>query len=493
MPKITNDAGHLETEAEIKKLEKEIRKEYQKAAKEVEDKLNKYMSSFSAKDEIKKKQVADKILTQEEYDKWRIGQLAVGKRWEEMKDSLASDLANTSEIARSTARGYMPEVYALNHNYATFQVEQSSLLDTSYTLYDRQTVERLFREKPKLMPPMSAKTAEKMRREKLKKWNEQKIQSAVMQGILQGESIPKIARRMRDVTDMDYKASIRNARTSITSAQNGGRMDAYHRAEDLGIHQKKQWLSTLDDRTRHEHVDLDGQRQELDDPFIVTGDDGTEYEIMFPGAPDANPAMVYNCRCTMITTFDGYDKQVSDFDLSQNEKLGDMTYDEWKKEHGTKQKEEEPDPKNIISLDNPNDFGKAGIYDAFRSGGLYESPLGFLSFGMDEKQSEDYISLHKGDKTKEYLIDTKNPLYVTGRSFDDIQNELAVKYTGKSIFDDDLSLDDARKIMKMACVEIEKEGYDSILQVVENKITRKKKYEIGVLNGHRDIIKLKGR
>lgn len=335
MPRITNDAGHLETEAEIKKLEKEIRKEYQKAAKEVEDKLNKYMSSFSAKDEIKKKQVADKILTQEEYDKWRIGQLAVGKRWEEMKDSLASDLANTSEIARSTARGYMPEVYALNHNYATFQVEQSSLLDTSYTLYDRQTVERLFREKPKLMPPMSAKTAEKMRREKLKKWNEQKIQSAVMQGILQGESIPKIARRMRDVTDMDYKASIRNARTSITSAQNGGRMDAYHRAEDLGIHQKKQWLSTLDDRTRHEHVDLDGQRQELDDPFIVTGDDGTEYEIMFPGAPDANPAMVYNCRCTMITTFDGYDKQASDFDLTQNEKLGGMTYEEWKEAHGT--------------------------------------------------------------------------------------------------------------------------------------------------------------
>lgn len=325
MPKITNDIGHFETEEELKKLERQIRKEYSKAAKETEEKLKKYMSKFEAKDKIKREQLKNGLLTQEEYNKWRIGQIAIGKRWDEMKESLAEDLTNTSEIARSIARGYMPEVYALNHNYATFQVEKSSLLDTSYTLYDRQTVERLFREKPKLMPPMSAKTAEKIRQGKLVKWNEQKIQSSVMQGILQGESIPKIARRMRDVTDMDYKASIRNARTSITSAQNGGRMDAYHRAEDMGIHQKKQWLATLDDRTRHEHIDLDGQRRELDEPFEAGG-----YEIMFPGDPDADPAMVYNCRCTMITIFDGYDKQITDFDLTQNEKLGDMTYEEWK-------------------------------------------------------------------------------------------------------------------------------------------------------------------
>lgn len=330
MPKITNDAGHLETEAEIKKLEKEIRKEYQKAAKETEEKLEKYLKRLEIKNEKKLADLKAGVITQKEYDHWYLGQVMIGRRWDEMQLSLATDLANTSEIARSITRGYIPEVYALNHNYATFQVEQSSLLDTSYTLYDRQTVERLFREKPKLMPPMSAKTAEKIRQGKLVKWNEQKIQSSVMQGILQGESIPKIARRMREVTDMDYKASIRNARTSITSAQNGGRMDAYHRAEDMGIHQKKQWLATLDDRTRHEHVDLDGQRRELDEPFEVDG-----YEIMFPGDPSADPAMVYNCRCTMITVFDGYDKQVSDFDLTQNEKLGGMTYEEWKEAHGT--------------------------------------------------------------------------------------------------------------------------------------------------------------
>lgn len=322
---IKDDIGQKETDDLLKQMEKKIRKEYSQAAKETEEKLKKYLDRFSANDEANRQKVKDGLMSEKDYERWRMGQIAIGKRWDEMRTSLAQDLTNTREIAQSITKGYMPEVYALNHNYATFQVEQSSLLDTSYTLYDRQTIERMMRDNPKMVPAMSETTRQKIKRGELKKWNEQKIQSAMVQGVLQGESIPKIAKRMRDVTDMNYRSSVRNARTMTTSVQNGGRIDAYHRAADMGIHQKKQWLATLDNRTRHEHVDLDGQRQEIDDPFEVDG-----YEIMFPGDPDAEPEMVYNCRCTMITTFDGYDKQVSDFDLSQNEKLGDMSYDEWK-------------------------------------------------------------------------------------------------------------------------------------------------------------------
>lgn len=59
--------------------------------------------------------------------------------------TLAADLHNVNKIAKSITQGYMPEVYALNHNYSTFQIEKGSRIDTSYTLYDRHTVERLFR------------------------------------------------------------------------------------------------------------------------------------------------------------------------------------------------------------------------------------------------------------------------------------------------------------------------------------------------------------
>lgn len=254
----------------------------------------------------------------------------MGKRWEEMRDTLAEDLTDTYSKARGMIEGYMPEVYALNHNYATYQVESLSKVNTSYSLYDAHTVERLIKDNPKLLPKykFGSATYEKLRKKELM-WNKEKVTSALLQGILQGESIPKIASRMRDVADMDYKASIRDARTSMTSAQNAGRIEAMHRAEDLGIKMMKQWLATIDDRTRHEHRELDGERVPVDEPFKVEG-----YEIMFPADPDAEPEMVYNCRCTLVTVFDGFDKKITDFDI--DDRLGDMSYDEWKESRDIK-------------------------------------------------------------------------------------------------------------------------------------------------------------
>lgn len=333
------DLGNKETEELLEELEKKIRKEYTQATKEVEEKLQDYLRRFEKKDAIRKEYVAEQYEKykageisyakykgiQSEYTQWRIGQIAIGERWEEMRDTLAEDLTDTYGKAKSMIEGYMPEVYALNHNYATFLVESQSLVNTSYTLYDAQTVERLIKENPRLLPNtrFHSSTYEKMR-QKDYKWNQQKITSAITQGIVQGESIPNIAKRFRSVAEMDYKASIRDARTSITSAQNAGRVEAMHRAEDMGIKMLKQWLATIDDRTRHEHRVLDGQRQYVDEPFEVEG-----YKIMYPADPSAEPEMVYNCRCTMVTVFDGFDKKTTDFDI--DERLGDMTYDEWKK------------------------------------------------------------------------------------------------------------------------------------------------------------------
>lgn len=332
------DLGNKETEELLEGLEKKIRKEYTQATKEVEEKLQDYLRRFEKKDAIRKEYVEKQYEKykageisyakykgiQREYTQWRIGQIAIGERWEEMRDTLAEDLTDTYGKARSMIEGYMPEVYALNHNYATFLVESQSLVNTSYTLYDAQTVERLIKENPRLLPNtrFHSATYEKMR-QKDYKWNQQKITSAITQGIVQGESTPKIAKRLRNVAEMDYKASIRDARTSVTSAQNAGRIRAMKRAESMGINLLKEWLATIDDRTRHEHRLLDGQTQYIDEPFEVEG-----FTIDYPADPSADPSMVYNCRCTMVTQFDGYGKSITDFDI--DERLGNMTYKEWK-------------------------------------------------------------------------------------------------------------------------------------------------------------------
>lgn len=334
------DIAHEETDKLLSDLETKIAKEYRQAVADTQAKLEDYLRRFEIKDEKWRLMVANGEKTDAEYKAWRQGQIMIGKRWEEMRDTLAQDYHNANAIARSMVNGYMPEVYALNHNYATFEVEKGALVDTSYTLYDRQTVERLMRDNPDLLPPPGKNMKARIAAGKDIRWQEGQIQSVTLQSILQGESIPNMSKRIaREMGETNHAATIRYARTAVTGAENAGRQAGYERARDMGIDLQKTWLATLDGRTRHEHRILDGQTVPVDEPFKVDG-----MEIMYPGDPSADPSLVWNCRCTTITQIKGFERDVSDLGLRRNEKLGDMSYEQWKEAHAeseriTKQEE----------------------------------------------------------------------------------------------------------------------------------------------------------
>lgn len=315
------DYAHEQTDVMLAQVESELRREYQRAAKETQKKLNDYLKAFKQKDKERQAQVARGELTQQEYINWRQGQIIVGRRWEEMRDVLAEDMHNVNDIARSIVYGHIPDVYALNHNYGTFEIEQKAMIDTSYVLYDRQTVERLIREHPDLLPPPepNSKVARAIAKNKDLAWNKKKVQSELLQGILQGEAITNLAQRMQKVTNSNYSNSVRYARTMFTGAQNAGRVDAYKRAEKMGIEGEMQWVATLDGRTRHSHRQLDGERIKIGGKFS----NGCRY----PGDPQGKPSEVYNCRCTLIEQMAGLEHDLSERSLV---KLDGKTYEEWK-------------------------------------------------------------------------------------------------------------------------------------------------------------------
>ena len=324
------DVAHKETDAIIEKVEKKVKREYAQAQKEIEKKANAYFIAFAEKDKKKLELVRAGQMSQEAYAKWRTQQLLVGKRWQDMSASLSKDLSNARNISASIVKGYMPEVYATNFNFSTFEIEAGTGIDTSFTLYDRQTVERLLRDNPQMLPDPSEAIKDKIKQKKIERWSRQKMTSAVTQAILQGESIDKLAKRLRSVTSMDAASSIRNARTMMTNAQSAGRYDGYRRAKEMGVQFKVMWIATLDDRTRHEHRMLDGQMQEVDEPFVVDG-----VEIMYPadyGGKDYKvpPDMIYNCRCTIGAAVKGtklYDEGIG----AANRVVGTgQTYEEWK-------------------------------------------------------------------------------------------------------------------------------------------------------------------
>lgn len=320
------DEAYEETERLLQDLEQRITAEYRQAAEELEEKCNDYFRRFAVKDKIKRKQLANGEITQDEYNYWRTGQILIGERWKEMRNTLAEDLTHTNEIAAEMINRELPQIYAINHNYGTFEIERGSLLNTSYTLYSRETVERLIRDNPDLMPQARVDIP------KDERWNRQKIQSAITQGVLQGESIDKIASRLQRVTNMNRVVAIRNARTMTTSAQNGGRINAYRRAEEMGIKTLKVWLATPDSRVRDSHARLDGEERETEEEFS----NGCYY----PGDPNGEPEEVYNCRCTLISQVKGTPR-IDVTDLSQRHNGlsrdydGDeeMTYQDWKDYH----------------------------------------------------------------------------------------------------------------------------------------------------------------
>ncbi len=325
------DYGHAETDRMLKELEKKIAKEYAQAEKEVQAKLDDYLRRYKVKDEIKRKKLAAGEITRKEYNDWRTGQIMIGKRWEEMRDTLAEDLHNTNKIANSMAREFSYDAYALNHNYGTYEVEKGSLVDTSYTLYNRSTVERLVRDDPDMLPPPGKKTSQRIREGKDKLWNKQQIQSVMTQSILQGESIPQIAARLAlAVSDSNKKAAIRNARTMTTGAENAGRIDSYRRAVGMGIKMRQMWVARLDGRTRHSHRQIDGETREVsedDDVYFSNG-------CRFPGDPQGAPEEIYNCRCGLIAVVKGSDIDIKginpDTGVERYSKLDGMTYEEWK-------------------------------------------------------------------------------------------------------------------------------------------------------------------
>ena len=318
-PQMLTDEGYIETEEILFEITAELESIYGTAYTEMLAKCKKYLTWFVAADLAKRKRFEAGEIDLEEYKRWRSTNLLTGRNNYQMLDVLATDLTNVNMIAASVMNGYMPEVYAVNTNWTEYTIEKALKVDTSFTLFDEPTVERLVREHPDLLPKASVDIP------KDKQWNKQKMTSAITQGIVQGETIDEIAVRLAEVTDMNKNSAVRNAATMTTSAQNGGRNDTIKRAEIMGIAVKKRWLATLDGHTRPTHRICDGEERETGKLFS----NGLE----FPGDPNGAPAEVYNCRCCLVAVVDKQKTDLSDRDTRELERW-EMSYDEWKELKG---------------------------------------------------------------------------------------------------------------------------------------------------------------
>lgn len=295
------DKSHILTDEKLEEMERHLSAIYSRAKKEVGETWIKYMKE-SAKELDELQEAYDLAKKSGDRDEIKRTGKALGranrevtiknKHYKALTESLAREISHVNETALAYINDQLPEVYVMNYNALKDSVD--GLGGYVFELVDADTVKHLALTEKSLLP------YKKLDLRKDIPWNMKKINSEVLQGIIQGESMDKIAKRIGNVQEMNKNASIRTARTIVTGAENKGRFDSYQRATADGIILEEEWIATNDRRTRHSHAIMDGETKGVNGKF--------SNGLAYPGDPNGAPAEVYQCRCTMAARVLGFRK-----------------------------------------------------------------------------------------------------------------------------------------------------------------------------------------
>ena len=296
------DKAHLATDELLDKMERRLRAIYtrasdeigeawkaylQESGTEIADLQRQYQEAKDANDTELARQLGKRL------QKAKRERTLMDKRYRELTQQTAEQLAHVNQTATAYINKNLPEAYAINYN-ATGEAF-NGIGGYSFTLTDADTVRNLVESDRSFLPMRNLDVSRDIA------WNIEKMNAEVLQGILQGESMDKIADRLAQVISMNLRSAISAARTMVTSAENKGRQDGFERAAALGIILEREWIATSDGRTRDWHRELDGVTVGVDEPF-----ENAIGKIMYPGDPSADGANLWNCRCTIVANVLGF-------------------------------------------------------------------------------------------------------------------------------------------------------------------------------------------
>lgn len=282
------------TEKKLKKLEKTIAKIFKRTEKEVVQKALNYLAEFQKQDDEMLYKFQNKIISAKQYYSWRQAKMTTGKQYNKLLQAIDKELIKASDTAYKYINNDVPQIFAVNYNTIAEIIRTSDVsIGYSFNVVDKNVIAEMIERKELMLPPSKKTNVSKMQ-----KWNNKHVNAEILQGILQGESIPKIAQRLQNVCGSNRAVAIRNARTMITASQNSGRIAGFRQAESDGVIMKKVWIATEDSRTRKSHLSINNEMQDNDKPF--------SNGLMFPGDWRGRPEEVYNCRCTLGAEIIGF-------------------------------------------------------------------------------------------------------------------------------------------------------------------------------------------
>lgn len=149
------------------------------------------------------------------------------------------------------------------------------------------------------------------------------IKSELIRVFLLGYSYKQTAARLAELGYSSYRRALNITRTEAGRVQAIARQKSQMEAMKLGIEFEKEWISTLDNRTRSDHAKLDGQRVKPNEDFEVSGLKAKQPHMFGVAAEDCN------CRCRTVSRLKNDKKAL----LRRDNKTGEVSkwrnYNEW--------------------------------------------------------------------------------------------------------------------------------------------------------------------
>lgn len=271
-------------------LEERISALYEDANFEISEEFASFYRIYQAEYERRLQMVEDGELTQEEFATWSRNQIIRSNRYQATLRMLTDVLVNADVAAMALVNEQLPYTLAESYDFISslgFEAaDRAGISMGTFQIYNASSVQAIIRDNPDLLPIVDL-PADQL-------WNRNHINTEITQAIIQGDSMPQIARRLQRVTQMDNNAAIRNARTSMTAAENLGRSESASRLRERGLPVEEVWSATHDSRTRNTHLLLDGTKKDKNGYFGVGI---IAVPLRFPADPLGEPQEIYNCRC----------------------------------------------------------------------------------------------------------------------------------------------------------------------------------------------------
>lgn len=215
-------------------------------------------------------------------------------RFVKLEKEVAEEIRKlTGKNAQTLIRGMM-DTYEEAYYRTAYVLTNAVNADLGFTMLDRELVRKAIEN------PLDKVGFLQRNRENQARLTRQ-LRENITQSLILGENYQTAAKRIKGRMDVGATNVLRISRTEMHRTKQQSKLDGMEDGAERGIILKKQWLATIDSRTRDRHGRLDSVQVDLDEQFEIDG-----YKAEAPGLFGV-PEMDIQCRCDVLEVVDGFE------------------------------------------------------------------------------------------------------------------------------------------------------------------------------------------